>query len=180
MGTGCQIWDAATVSDREIQKAVDAYLEARSRLLDLGHRYPERIGGNDNLIGRIGEFLALRFLEAQGRRPTKIEHASNPGYDLVDGDTKIQVKVITAENKLGRNVRLRPPWDELLLIQLDENYQAVRIGSLSRERHERARIDHPKWSATPYVKLTMLGEKGLIGRYGRVYGTDELSSLLET
>lgn len=74
-------------------------MQARSKLRALGERYPDRIGGNDNIIGRIGEFIALQFLKSLGRHPAKIECSSNPGYDLIDGEIKTQVKAITHENK---------------------------------------------------------------------------------
>ena len=65
--------------DDEIKQAIEAYLQARKAILALGREVPERIGGNDNIIGRIGEFLGLRFLESRGQHPEKVEGASNPG-----------------------------------------------------------------------------------------------------
>ena len=47
----------------EIQSAIERYLQARHELLDLGRKHPGLIGGNDNILGRIGEFIALRFLQ---------------------------------------------------------------------------------------------------------------------
>lgn len=114
--------------DADIKAVIEDYLQARAALLALGRELPERIGGNDNSIGRIGEFLGMRFLEALGRAPRKAEGLSNPGYDLIDGDSCIQVKAITRENQRGRSVRLTPDWNELLLIELGEHYTPVRIG----------------------------------------------------
>ncbi|MGC1727865.1 MAG: hypothetical protein WA747_00625, partial [Steroidobacteraceae bacterium] len=88
--------------DAEIQDAINAYLNARSALRAVGDRHPERMGGNDNLIGRIGEFMALRYFERQGRKSKKVRggnRSANPGFDLVEGGARIQVKVITHENK---------------------------------------------------------------------------------
>ena len=96
--------------DGQIKKTVRTYLAARHKLLELGRQYPERIGGNDNIIGRIGEFVALRFLEHRGEHPRKHKNSSNPGYDFVDGRHRTQVKVITEENQNGRSVRLRKGW----------------------------------------------------------------------
>lgn len=162
------------MSDSDIQKAIEKYLQARKLILEVGERYPDRIGGNDNIIGRIGEFIGLRFLEAEGQSPTKVNGRSNPGYDLIEGAKKTQVKVITSENQKGRNVRLKKPWNQFLLIELGENYKPERIGLISESQHEIALSENPTWSRTPIVKLTMLGDRGLIGRYGKVYLKDKI------
>ena len=162
------------MSDTEIQESIECYLQARKNILDLSRKYPNRIGGNDNIIGRIGEFIALRFLESIGQIPQKIEGSSNPGYDLYEGSIKTQVKVVTEENQKGRNVRLKKPWNQFLLIELGKHYKPIKIGILSEAQHETALQENPSWSKSPIVKLTMLGEKGLIGRYGKVYGKDEI------
>lgn len=161
--------------DSTIKTAVDAYLKARHELLELGRMYPHRIGGNDNIIGRIGEFIALRFLEKSGRRPEKVLSSSNPGFDLTEGTARIQVKVITEENQKGRSVRLTDPWTELLLIELDAGYKPSRLGHITKEQHERACVENVGWSRTPIVKRTMLGPKGLIARYGCVYSGDAIA-----
>ena len=161
--------------DAAIQAAIDAYLRARHALLELGRAHPGRIGGNDNIIGRIGEFIALRFLERLGRNPVRVLGGANPGYDLTEGEEQIQVKVITEENQKGRNVRLTDPWTELVLIELGAEYRPSRIGIISRAQHRRACQENNGWSLSPYVKRTMLGPKGLIGRYGRVYSGDEIA-----
>ena len=163
------------MSDLQIQEAIDKYLQARHELLLLGKAHPSRIGGNDNIIGRIGEFVALRFLEHLGQHPVKVEGSSNPGYDLIEGTLQTQVKVMTEENQKGRNVRLTEPWNQLVLIELGEHYKPRRIGLLTREQHHRSCQENITWSVTPYVKRTMLGPKGLIGKYGRVYTGSEIA-----
>ncbi|SHM08604.1 hypothetical protein [Vreelandella subglaciescola] len=120
--------------DADIKSAIENYLQARKALLALGREVPERIGGNGNIIGRIGEFLGMRFLEALGYAPCKAEGLSNPGYDLIEGDAFIQVKAITQENQRGRSVRLTPSWNQLLLIELGEHYTPIRIGLLTRKQ----------------------------------------------
>jgi len=158
------------MSDTKIQKAVNRYIKARKEIIKLG-KISDRISGNDNIIGRIGEFIALRFLESLGQKPKKVLLSSNPGYDLIDNKTLTQVKVITAENKLGRNVRLNKPWTQLVLIELDENYEPRRIGILTEKNHNKSQKENKSWSKTPIVKLTMLGNKGLIGRYGKIHNS---------
>jgi hypothetical protein len=163
------------MSDAKIQTAIERYLLARHDLLQLGRVHPGRIGGNDNIIGRIGEFIALRFLEGLGQQPTKVLGSSNQGYDLVEKHRKTQVKVITEENQKGRNVRLTEPWNQFVLIELGQHYKPVRVGILSKAQQEQALAENAGWSPTPIVKRTMLGPKGLIGRYGRVYQENELA-----
>ena len=163
--------------DDEIKQAIEAYLQARKRILALGRDVPERIGGNDNIIGRIGEFLGLRFLEALGQRPEKVEGASNPGYDLVEGDCRTQVKAITHENQRGRSVRLMLGWTQFLLMELGEHYTPDRIGLLTLEQQQLALDAGFAKTETPVVSLTMLGAKGLIGSYGRVYDREEIEAL---
>lgn len=163
--------------DDEIKQAIEAYLQVRKRILAIGRDVPERIGGNDNIIGRIGEFLGLRFLEALGQRPEKVEGASNPGYDLVEGDCRTQVKAITHENQRGRSVRLTPGWTQFLLMELGEHYTPDRIGLLTLEQQQLALDAGFAKTETPVVSLTMLGAKGLIGSYGRVYDREEIEAL---
>ncbi|EWG99938.1 hypothetical protein [Halomonas sp. BC04] len=155
--------------DEEVQAAIENYLQARKRILTLGREVPERFGGNDNIIGRIGEFISLRFLESLGQRPEKVPGTSNPGYDLVEGACRTQVKAITQENQRGRSVRLTPGWTQFLLIELGEHYTPARIGLIRLEQHQQAIADGISRTATPMVSLSMLGPRGLIGRYGRVF-----------
>ena len=163
--------NATQAIDAEIQGAIDAYLKARAALRVIGEKYPERIGGNDNLIGRIGEFMALRYFEGQGRSPKKVgggHSSTNPGFDLEEGDARIQVKAITHENKRGSSTRLKAPWTEFLLIELGSDYRQSRIGYLRAEDHARARAENANVSESPVVRRSMLETKGLIGRYGKV------------
>jgi hypothetical protein len=150
------------MSDADIQSSIEKYLQARHELLELGRKHPGRIGGNDNIIGRIGEFIALRFLERLGQKPIKVKGSSNPAYDLVENETRTQVKVITEENQKGRNVRLVEPWTQFVLIDLGQHYRPVRIGLVTKEQHHRACSENAGWSSTPIVKRSMLGPKGLI------------------
>ena len=160
--------------DQTIQDVIDKYLFARHELLVLGRAHPTRIGGNDNIIGRIGEFIGLRFLESLGQHPLKILHKSNCGFDLIEGELRTQVKVITEENQRGCTVRLTEPWNQLLLIELGAHYKPIRIGLLTKDQHKLALGENRSWSHKPIVKRTMLGPKGLIARYGRVYRREEL------
>jgi hypothetical protein len=158
-----------------IQTAIDRYLKYRSELLALGKEHPELIGGNDNIIGRIGEYIAMRFLQRTlGQRPKKVLHPSNPGFDLTEGRIRTQVKVITEENQRGRSMRVRPGWDQFVLVELGAEYKPHRIGVLSVEQHQAARQGDARLSAEPFASRSMLNEGGLIGRFGAVYARDEI------
>lgn len=152
-----------------INSAIDVYITARRHLLSLGDEWPDRIGGNDNLIGRIGEFIALRFLESIGQTPKKVLNPTNAGFDFRDGGRLTQVKVITKENTGRRIGRLTGKWTQFVLIELDPSYAPLRIGILAASQHRKALTANPRWSKEPIVKITMLNPGGLVGRYGEVH-----------
>jgi hypothetical protein len=155
-------------------RQVQAHIEAGYRIavdLDLAKFF-------DNVPARHsdgGEFVALRFLESLGQFPSKVDGKSNPGFDLVEGDRKTQVKVITEENQRGTSVRLRDPWNQFVLIDLGEHYQPRRIGILTKEQHQKACGANLGWSATPVVRRSMLGPRGLFSKYGAVYCGDSVA-----
>lgn len=153
---------------KEVEDAIAHYLRARNTFLSVAARHPDLLAGNDNVIGRIGEYLAMSFLKQEGRQTKKVDSRSEKGHDLLDGTIRISVKILTNENVRGRGLRLTEPWDELLMIDFDTNSLAYRVGHLIKSQFEKARTENPAWSARPIVKKTMLGPKGLIGRYGVV------------
>jgi hypothetical protein len=152
----------------EIDNAVKSYLEARRAFFAIAQKNPDELKGNDNIVGRIGEYLAISYLRSLSRRPKKVGSNSQKGHDLVEGMAQISVKLLTSENIKGRGLRLTEPWTELVLINLDTGSLEYKIGHISKAEFEAARLENPTWSATPIVKKTMLGPKGLIGKYGKV------------
>lgn len=166
------------MSDDNIRGTIERYIKARRELLEQGEQYPQRIGGNDNIIGRIGEFIALRFLERLGQQPVKMLQKNNRGFDLKEGSIRTQVKVITAENQRGGTVPLRGDWEQFLLIELDEDYRPVRVGLLTSDQHEQAKREDARRSATPTVARRMLNDNGLIGHYGQVWARQALRDLV--
>jgi len=153
---------------KEVEVAIVDYLRARNKLLSIAARHPDLLAGNDNIIGRIGEYLAVTHLKQRGRQAKKVRSKSQQGHDLLDGSIRISVKIITNENSAGRTMRLTEPWDELLVIDLDTISLAYRIGHLLKPQFEMACRQNPGWSRHPIVKRTMLGPGGLIGKYGTV------------
>lgn len=155
--------------ETEIRETIKNYLSARKHFLEVARKYPAELKGNDNIIGRIGEYLAMKYLRHKKLVPKKVESNSQQGYDIIcDGKRKFSVKIITMENAIGRTVRLTEPWDEFILIELDEDYSIKRLGHLTKDSFNKALIENPTWSKNPYAKKTMLGDKGIIGRYGYV------------
>ncbi len=155
-------------TEKEIASAILDYLTARNKFLKVAKSYPSELMGNDNLVGRIGEFLALQYLRAKGRRPIKSKSKTQKGFDLMAGKTRISVKVLTYENEFGRGVRLKEPWDEFILINLLSADLRYVIGIIHKQEFHKARRHNPHWSRAPIVKKTMLGDKGLFGKYGLV------------
>ena len=77
----------------------------------------KHLGGNDNFVGRIGEFLAMRYLEQF--HGLEVEHArgknyneSRPATDLLAGSTWWSVKCLTLENNKMKTSKYRPSSEE--------------------------------------------------------------------
>jgi len=156
-----------------LKDAAKAYLIARKDFKIIADETPE-LRGNDNLIGRIGEFIAIQFLK-QGLNREIVQRNKNiveAGYDIEADGQKVSVKIITNENKAGRNTRVRNPWDELVLIELN-GCKVLRIGHLKKKRLAKS---HP--NANPVATRTMLNVNGLIGRHGKVYSGKDVERYL--
>lgn len=86
-----------------------AEFEAKVKTLKL----TDHLGGNDNFVGRIGEFLAMRYLEKF--HGLEVEHArgkkhneSRPATDLLAGSTWWSVKCLTLENNKMKTSKYKP------------------------------------------------------------------------
>ena len=73
----------------------------------------KHLGGNDNFVGRIGEFLAMRYLEQF--HGLAVEHArgkkhneSRPATDLLAGNIWWSVKCLTLENNKMKTSKYKP------------------------------------------------------------------------
>ena len=102
----------------DVQKAMSLaldYLQARmefeGKVASL--QLEEHLGGNDNFVGRIGEFLAMRYLEQF--HGLEVKHArgknyneSRPATDLLAGNIWWSVKCLTLENNKMKTSKYRP------------------------------------------------------------------------
>ena len=102
----------------DVQKAMSLaldYLQARvefeAKVKSL--QLKEHLGGNDNFVGRIGEFLAMRYLEQF--HGLEVEHArgknyneSRPATDLLAGNIWWSVKCLTLENNKMKTSKYHP------------------------------------------------------------------------
>jgi len=122
----------------EAEAAIRAYGEARVNFPRVQDRLSASrlLFGNDNKVGIAGEFWALRLYLSRGfaLHPVPI-HGNNPSYDFiamhpVTGVKHVQVKAISAENKLGLTsfVKVGRHWDELCIVQMNEHLSPERFG----------------------------------------------------
>jgi hypothetical protein len=145
------------------------YLYARHTFISESSKF-EELTGNDNLIGRIGELIALEFLHRQGRSATKNKNLVEKGYDLLTSDNQmISVKLITAENKKGRTTRFKKPWTEIVLITLNSNYKVDRLGHITDNEFEKALTENFIKDKELYSDRKLLSDNGLFEKYGKLY-----------
>jgi hypothetical protein len=165
--------------EKKLKKIARDYLFARKKFRDVADKIPE-LFGNDNIIGRIGEFIALQFLEHKLKRKQIFRNAkmTEAGYDIIADDKKVSVKIITHENKYGRTTPIKDPWDELILIELGNDASVIIIGYLSKDRFKRAIKDKFLTNSHPIASRSMLNEKRLFENYGRIYTSKEIGKYL--
>ena len=148
------------------------YLQARHQFLTRSAAYPE-LAGNDNIMGRIGEMVAVQFLRNQGRKVDKHVALNHAVTDLVtiesDGTSRmVSVKLISAENKRGTTTPLKHGWDEFVLVELEANYEVKRLGWLTAEALKSGDKE-ALVQGDPITSRRMLDPQGLIGRFGKVF-----------
>lgn len=152
------------------------YLEARKEFLSLAD-IDDVLQGNDNIIGRIGEAIAHSYLNQKSRNPIVVTHKSQAGYDILcdSGRTQVSVKMITSENKNRQSSKIKEPWDELIVIELGEDFKVKRLGIVLKQAFLNAIKENPKRnSLTPVCTLRMLDKDGLIGLNGKVLNSKQL------
>lgn len=151
------------------------YLKARQDFLLVAEK-TDWLFGNDNLVGRIGEFIAFQYLREHDRDPKRPRIKTEKGYDFLcdAGKVRVSVKTITSENKAGSTTIISEPWDELILITLDSDLKIHKLGTITKEQFQKALDSGHLKSARPYARRTMVGTKGLISKFGRIIN-DEIT-----
>lgn len=156
----------------QLKAVAREYLEARHQFLTRAKSHPE-LAGNDNIMGRIGEMVAVQFLRSQGRKVDKHAAVNHAITDLAiveeaGAERLVSVKLISAENRGGTTTRLKYGWDEFILVELQANYEVKRLGWLTIE-DLRSQGHEALVESSPITKSSMLDAKGVVGRFGRVY-----------
>jgi hypothetical protein len=110
------------------------------------------------------------------RHPKVVKHQSNPGYDIIceqDDNSKVSVKMITAENKYGSTSKIKHEWNELIGIELGENLEVIKLGIITRDNFEEE-LKKRKRILEPSFGRAMLKENGLFNDAGKLYNQQEL------
>ena len=155
------------------------YLEARQAFLEVANK-SEWLFGNDNIVGRIGEFIALQYLNEQNRNPIRPKSKTEKGFDFLcdNNKTKVTVKTITSENIAGSTTKISEPWDELILITINEKLLVEKIGILTKSELNEAFESNFLKSKSPFARRSMVGEKGLITKFGKILQNEEVKNFL--
>lgn len=165
-------------NEEKLKKLARDYLIARKRFRDAADKIPE-LAGNDNIIGRIGEFIAIQFLEHKLKRKAfKNKNMVQKGYDINANGKKVSVKTITSENKSGITSPIKDPWDELIIIELGKNSKVKQIGYISRDKFKKALKEKFLKNPNPSVSRSMLKKKRLFGKYGQIFTSKDIGKYL--
>ena len=153
---------------KKLKELSREYLLARKKFRDTTDRDP-LLSGNDNIVGRIGEFIAAQFLKKELKRRNVVKNQSpvEKGYDIVADGNRVSVKTISAENTSGRTTPIKEPWDELLLVELGENSRVLRIGYLTIKGFRMYSRYRAGWF--PVASRSMFSKNNLIGEKGKIF-----------
>lgn len=163
---------------QELQILAKNYLSARREFLSTIREDHPELGGNDNIVGRIGEFVALQFLRRSNREVTKCKNATNKGFDIeCSNGRQISVKTITAESKTGRTTKLKQPWHELIMVYIGDNYEIEKIGHIHIEDFKIA-ISQKIVPEDPVANRRFFIENGLFSKFGKIYSGEQVKDYL--
>jgi hypothetical protein len=164
--------------EEKLKKLARDYLVARKKFRDVADNIPE-LAGNDNIIGRIGEFIAMQFLEHRlDRKPIRNKNMVQSGYDIKANGKKVSVKIITFENKKGRTTPIKNPWDELIVIELGENSKVSQIGYISKDKFRKALKEKFFINPNPVASRSMLKKDRLFDIYGKIFTSKDIGEYL--
>jgi len=162
----------------KLQKLAVNYLNARKEFLqktkDLEH-----LQGNDNIMGRIGELIALEFFKREeGIILSKAKKKNEKEYDLCSPDRKrrVSVKLMSCENQHGQTTKITGDWTDLVFVYLTD-YKVTEIGYINRVDFNRA-VKDGFISSTPVTSRRMLEPAHLFGEYGQVKKGREIKGYL--
>ena len=119
----------ANILDTPTITEITNYAEARGNL----HRFLDayNIPRNDNLVGRIGEYIAIEYIKGttSDEKVTPVAVPNQKGFDFSVGNKKYTVKTITNENKNGATspLDLTNSWDYLVAVRLGDNFELVAL-----------------------------------------------------
>ena len=165
--------------EEKLKKLARDYLLARKKFRDEADKISE-LAGNDNIVGRIGEFIAILFLEKELKRKKIIKNPNQVerGNDIVADGKKVSVKIITFENIKGRTTPIKDPWDELIFIELGENLKVSQIGYISSDKFREATREKFLKNVNPITSRSMLKKGRLFDRYGKIFTSKDISEYL--
>lgn len=165
--------------EERLKKLVRDYLVARKKFRNAADKVPV-LRGNDNIIGRIGEFIAVQFLEHRLNRKvvSKNENTVQKGYDIEADGKRVSVKIITSENESGRTTPIKDPWDELIIIELGETSKVNRIGFITRNKFVKAIKENLLKNPNPIATRSMFNERRLFKRYGEIFTGKDVNDYL--
>jgi len=165
--------------EEKLKKIARDYLVARKKFRDEADKIPE-LFGNDNIIGRIGEFIALQFLEHELKRKriNRNENMVQVGYDIMADNKMVSVKIITSENKKGNTTPIKDPWDELIIIELGEDSKINKIGFITKDTFKKAIKDKFLTNNNPIASRSMLKEGRLFNIYGKIFISEDVKKYL--
>lgn len=145
------------------------YLKARQDFLTIAEK-TDWLFGNDNLVGRIGEFIAYQYLHEHNRDPKRPKSKTEKGFDFLcnKGTIRVSVKTITSENKVGSTTIITEPWDELILITINSKIKVEKFGFITKEQFQKAKEEGHLKSQAPYARRSMVGTNGLFSKFGKI------------
>jgi len=105
----------------EIEGLIKKYAEVRNDFEDLKNKHPKYLAGNDNYIGIIGEYWAIKFIEQikpeaikdflEDRKENNISKSKKwVDLEIKNNDSAIEyinVKAISEENKKGESGKIK-------------------------------------------------------------------------
>lgn len=145
------------------------YLLARKKFRDATDK-DRLLSGNDNIVGRIGEFVVVQFLKKELKRKN-VERNESPvqkGYDIIADGKRVSVKTITAENTSGRTTFIKQSWDEFVLVELGGDSRVLRIGYITNKDLEIFRKSQSrKKDWCPVASRSMFHKNGIFSQRKR-------------